>query len=142
MLACLPACLQRCCWGRGALGTGSVLQLPALPLCHGPWQSRRRHGCGRSHLGKPAICCRRLLTPYTNPCNATVGVQGLYLLLKPTGPSPCRPGPNAPLSWVRACVQVLDPKSKWRSKILLGLNLYGMDYSASRDAREPITGAR
>ncbi|XP_069397077.1 chitinase domain-containing protein 1 isoform X2 [Delphinus delphis] len=51
-------------------------------------------------------------------------------------------GPNAPLSWVRACVQVLDPKSKWRSKILLGLNFYGMDYSASKDTREPVIGAR
>lgn len=53
-----------------------------------------------------------------------------------------RPGPNAPLSWVRACVQVLDPKSRWRSKILLGLNFYGMDYSAARDSREPVIGAR
>lgn len=53
-----------------------------------------------------------------------------------------QPGPNAPLSWVRACVQVLDPKSRWRSKILLGLNFYGMDYAASKDAREPIIGAR
>ncbi|XP_004717231.1 chitinase domain-containing protein 1 [Echinops telfairi] len=53
-----------------------------------------------------------------------------------------QPGPNAPLSWVRACVQVLDPKSKWRSKILLGLNFYGVDYSASRDAREPVVGSR
>uniref|UniRef100_A0A8D0QYI0 Chitinase domain-containing protein 1 n=2 Tax=Sus scrofa TaxID=9823 RepID=A0A8D0QYI0_PIG len=57
-------------------------------------------------------------------------------------PSARRPGPNAPLSWVRACVQVLDPKSRWRSKILLGLNFYGMDYAASKDAREPIIGAR
>ncbi|XP_005859280.1 PREDICTED: chitinase domain-containing protein 1 isoform X1 [Myotis brandtii] len=57
-------------------------------------------------------------------------------------PSPQQPGPNAPLSWVRACVQVLDPKSKWRSKILLGLNFYGMDYSAARDSREPVIGAR
>ncbi|XP_064432018.1 chitinase domain-containing protein 1 isoform X7 [Mirounga angustirostris] len=57
-------------------------------------------------------------------------------------PTAQQPGPNAPLSWVRACVQVLDPKSKWRSKILLGLNLYGMDYAASRDAREPVIGAR
>ncbi|XP_058435310.1 chitinase domain-containing protein 1 isoform X2 [Marmota monax] len=52
-----------------------------------------------------------------------------------------QPGPNAPLSWVRACVQALDPKSKWRSKILLGLNFYGMDYAASKDAREPVIGA-
>uniref|UniRef100_A0ABI7W522 Chitinase domain-containing protein 1 n=1 Tax=Felis catus TaxID=9685 RepID=A0ABI7W522_FELCA len=57
-------------------------------------------------------------------------------------PTAQQPGPNAPLSWVRACVQVLDPKSKWRSKILLGLNLYGMDYAASRDAREPVVGTR
>ena len=57
-------------------------------------------------------------------------------------PTAQQPGPNAPLSWVRACVQVLDPKSRWRSKILLGLNLYGMDHSASRDAREPVIGPR
>uniref|UniRef100_A0A452THJ6 Chitinase domain-containing protein 1 n=1 Tax=Ursus maritimus TaxID=29073 RepID=A0A452THJ6_URSMA len=57
-------------------------------------------------------------------------------------PTAQQPGPNAPLSWVRACVQVLDPKSRWRSKILLGLNLYGTDYAASRDAREPVVGAR
>nr|XP_031304138.1 chitinase domain-containing protein 1 isoform X1 [Camelus dromedarius] len=57
-------------------------------------------------------------------------------------PTAQQPGPNAPLSWVRACVQVLDPKSRWRSKILLGLNLYGMDHSASRDAREPVIGTR
>ncbi|XP_037373236.1 chitinase domain-containing protein 1 [Talpa occidentalis] len=53
-----------------------------------------------------------------------------------------QPGPNAPLSWVRACVQVLDPEARWRSKILLGLNLYGMDYAASRDGREPVVGPR
>ncbi|KAM5246874.1 chitinase domain-containing protein 1 isoform 1-T1 [Ctenodactylus gundi] len=52
------------------------------------------------------------------------------------------PGPNAPLSWVRVCVQILDPKSMWRSKILLGLNFYGMDYTASKDAREPVIGTR
>ncbi|XP_035885782.1 chitinase domain-containing protein 1 isoform X2 [Phyllostomus discolor] len=57
-------------------------------------------------------------------------------------PTAQQPGPNAPLSWVRACVQVLDPKSRWRSKILLGLNFYGMDYSASKDAREPVVGTR
>ncbi|XP_007947480.1 chitinase domain-containing protein 1 [Orycteropus afer afer] len=53
-----------------------------------------------------------------------------------------QPGPNAPLSWVRACVQVLDPKARWRSKILLGLNFYGMDYAAAKDAREPVVGTR
>ncbi|XP_056657091.1 chitinase domain-containing protein 1 [Monodelphis domestica] len=48
------------------------------------------------------------------------------------------PGPNAPLSWVRDCIEILDPDSKWRSKILLGLNFYGMDFSATTDSREPI----
>ncbi|XP_074193053.1 chitinase domain-containing protein 1 isoform X2 [Rhinolophus sinicus] len=57
-------------------------------------------------------------------------------------PTAQQPGPNAPLSWVRACVQVLDPKAQWRSKILLGLNFYGSDYSASRGGREPVVGAR
>nr|XP_042718118.1 chitinase domain-containing protein 1 isoform X3 [Chrysemys picta bellii] len=52
------------------------------------------------------------------------------------------PGPNSPLPWVRACVQVLDPESKWRSKILLGLNFYGMDYSALGASGEPILGNR
>lgn len=57
-------------------------------------------------------------------------------------PSSCRPGPNAPLSWVRACVQMLDPKGRWRSKILLGLNFYGSEYAASRGGREPVVGTR
>ncbi|XP_037694701.1 chitinase domain-containing protein 1 [Choloepus didactylus] len=57
-------------------------------------------------------------------------------------PTAQQPGPNAPLSWVRACVQVLDPDSKWRSKILLGLNFYGMDYASSKDSREPVVGSR
>ncbi|XP_030338577.1 chitinase domain-containing protein 1 isoform X3 [Strigops habroptila] len=56
--------------------------------------------------------------------------------------TPQRPGPNSPLPWVRACVQVLDPDSKWRSKILLGLNFYGMDYSALGASGEPIVGSR
>uniref|UniRef100_A0A7M4FBK6 Chitinase domain-containing protein 1 n=1 Tax=Crocodylus porosus TaxID=8502 RepID=A0A7M4FBK6_CROPO len=56
--------------------------------------------------------------------------------------APQRPGPNSPLPWVRACVQMLDPESKWRSKILLGLNFYGMDYSALGASGEPIFGSR
>ncbi|XP_062974819.1 chitinase domain-containing protein 1 isoform X2 [Elgaria multicarinata webbii] len=54
--------------------------------------------------------------------------------------TPQRPGPNSPLPWMRACVQMLDPESKWRSKILLGLNFYGMDYSALSASGEPIFG--
>uniref|UniRef100_A0A8D0GJ78 Chitinase domain-containing protein 1 n=1 Tax=Sphenodon punctatus TaxID=8508 RepID=A0A8D0GJ78_SPHPU len=56
--------------------------------------------------------------------------------------APQRPGPNSPLPWVQACVQVLDPESRWRSKILLGLNFYGMDYSALGASGEPILGNR
>ncbi|XP_074741429.1 chitinase domain-containing protein 1 isoform X5 [Strix uralensis] len=56
--------------------------------------------------------------------------------------TPQRPGPNSPLPWVRACVQVLDPDSRWRNKILLGLNFYGMDYSALGASGEPILGGR
>ncbi|KAM7108744.1 chitinase domain-containing protein 1 isoform 4-T6 [Ciconia maguari] len=56
--------------------------------------------------------------------------------------TPQRPGPNSPLPWVQACVQVLDPDSKWRNKILLGLNFYGMDYSALGASGEPILGSR
>ncbi|XP_066491906.1 chitinase domain-containing protein 1 [Tiliqua scincoides] len=56
--------------------------------------------------------------------------------------SPQRPGPNSPLPWMRACVQMLDPESKWRNKILLGLNFYGMDYSALSASGEPIFGNR
>ncbi|XP_020834991.1 chitinase domain-containing protein 1 isoform X1 [Phascolarctos cinereus] len=52
------------------------------------------------------------------------------------------PGPNAPLSWVRDCIEILDPDSKSRDKILLGLNFYGMDFSATSDSREPILGDR
>ncbi|XP_062831881.1 chitinase domain-containing protein 1 isoform X2 [Anolis carolinensis] len=54
--------------------------------------------------------------------------------------APQRPGPNSPLPWMRACVQMLDPESKWRNKILLGLNFYGMDYSALSASGEPIFG--
>ncbi|NP_001087530.1 chitinase domain-containing protein 1 isoform X1 [Xenopus laevis] len=56
--------------------------------------------------------------------------------------SPQRPGPNSPISWVQACVQLLDPESKWRKKILLGLHFYGMDYSALGATGEPILGNR
>lgn len=87
----------------------------------------------------PPHCARRSLPQSGGP---QWTARGLCLLPKTTPALPCRPGPNAPLSWVRACVQVLDPKAKWRSKILLGLNFYGTDYSTSRDARESVVGAR
>ncbi|KAM6926857.1 chitinase domain-containing protein 1-like [Lycodopsis pacificus] len=51
-----------------------------------------------------------------------------------------RPGPNSPLPWVRDCVLQLAPNTQWREKILLGLNLYGLDYASQ--GTEPIVGER
>jgi len=45
--------------------------------------------------------------------------------------SPQRPGPNSPLRWDHDCVEKLVPRAddSRRSKILLGLNFYGNDYT-------------
>ncbi|XP_077372855.1 chitinase domain-containing protein 1 [Festucalex cinctus] len=51
-----------------------------------------------------------------------------------------KPGPSSPVLWVKDCVLQLDPKKEWRSKILLGLNLYGLDFSNQQT--EPILGGR
>lgn len=51
-----------------------------------------------------------------------------------------RPGPSSPLPWVRDCVLQLSPNTQWRQKILIGLNLYGLDFS--NQAAEPILGIR
>ncbi|KAK9516606.1 hypothetical protein VZT92_024526 [Zoarces viviparus] len=57
--------------------------------------------------------------------------------------SVARLGPNAPLPWVRDCVLQLAPNTQWREKILLGLNLYGLDYpSQGPEGTEPIVGHR
>ncbi len=49
-------------------------------------------------------------------------------------------GPNAPLRWVRRCVETLDPDPKRgrRRKILLGLNFYGLRFTA--DGGGHLTG--
>ncbi len=52
-----------------------------------------------------------------------------------------RPGPSAPLPWVRECVLQLAPHSEWREKILLGINMYGLDFS-SQGGAEPLLGER
>lgn len=51
-----------------------------------------------------------------------------------------RPGPSSPLPWVRDCVLQLAPNAQWRQKILLGLNLYGLDFASQ--GTEPILGGR
>lgn len=42
-----------------------------------------------------------------------------------------RPGPNSPIKWIRECVKTLVPKatSPIRAKLLMGLNMYGYDFS-------------
>jgi len=52
--------------------------------------------------------------------------------------SPQRPGPNSPLPWVKKCVETLDPDGVFNSKLLLGLNFYGNDYTATGGG--PILG--
>ncbi|XP_035013433.1 chitinase domain-containing protein 1 [Hippoglossus stenolepis] len=54
--------------------------------------------------------------------------------------SGARPGPSAPLAWVRDCVLQLAPDTQWRQKILLGLNMYGLDFGSQ--GTEPILGGR
>nr|XP_020487101.1 chitinase domain-containing protein 1 isoform X1 [Labrus bergylta] len=49
-----------------------------------------------------------------------------------------RAGPSSPLPWVRECVLQLAPDTQWRQKILLGLNLYGLDFASQ--GTEPILG--
>uniref|UniRef100_A0A8K9XEF6 Chitinase domain-containing protein 1 n=1 Tax=Oncorhynchus mykiss TaxID=8022 RepID=A0A8K9XEF6_ONCMY len=51
-----------------------------------------------------------------------------------------RPGPSSPLPWLRECVLELSPNNQWRHKILLGLNLYGLDFSTY--GAEPLLGGR
>ncbi|XP_050298757.1 chitinase domain-containing protein 1 [Anthonomus grandis grandis] len=52
--------------------------------------------------------------------------------------SPKRPGPNAPLNWIEESVKYICPDEAMRSKILMGMNFYGNDYSVN--GGEPITG--
>ncbi|XP_012282892.1 chitinase domain-containing protein 1 [Orussus abietinus] len=53
-----------------------------------------------------------------------------------------RPGPNSPLDWVRQCVEELVPNQDDpnRSKILLGINFYGNNYTP--EGGGPIIGSQ
>ena len=53
-----------------------------------------------------------------------------------------RPGPNSPVNWIRECVKALAPKpsSPIRKKLLMGLNMYGYDYTPSGGG--PIIGSK
>ncbi|XP_010769757.1 chitinase domain-containing protein 1 [Notothenia coriiceps] len=54
--------------------------------------------------------------------------------------SGARAGPSSPLPWVRDCVLQLAPNTQWRQKILLGLNMYGLDFASQ--GTEPLLGGR
>lgn len=64
----------------------------------------------------------------------------LFSLMTYDYSSPQRPGPNSPINWVQNCVETLVPdrKANVASKILLGLNFYGNDYTVSGGG--PIVG--
>ena len=49
-------------------------------------------------------------------------------------------GPNAPLSWIKQCVDTIDPHGQHRTKILLGLNFYG--YMFSTQGSGPLIGSQ
>uniref|UniRef100_A0A1A8QSX5 Chitinase domain-containing protein 1 n=1 Tax=Nothobranchius rachovii TaxID=451742 RepID=A0A1A8QSX5_9TELE len=66
-------------------------------------------------------------------------VDGFSLMTYDYSSGP-NPGPSAPLPWVRECVLQLSPNTQWRQKILLGLNLYGLDFSSH--GAEPVLGGR
>lgn len=40
-------------------------------------------------------------------------------------------GPNAPIVWVKECIEHISPDESKRDKILTGLNFYGNDYTPS-----------
>lgn len=52
------------------------------------------------------------------------------------------PGPNAPINWIKECIDALvpDPESDLRSKLLMGMNLYGNDYTPNGGG--PIIGSQ
>lgn len=54
--------------------------------------------------------------------------------------SVARPGPNAPLPWARACLERLSSSGKSLDKVLLGVNLYGNEYTG--DGGGPILAGR
>lgn len=66
------------------------------------------------------------------------GDVNLFSLMSYDYSSPQRPGPNSPLPWVKKCIQTLDPDGLFNSKLLLGLNFYGNDYTATGGG--PILG--
>ncbi|XP_076159674.1 chitinase domain-containing protein 1 [Alosa pseudoharengus] len=109
------------------------------------------HLCEALQAGK--LTCVLVIPPAVAPGSGQPGMFGReefeklapvvdgFSLMTYDYSSPDRPGPSAPLHWMQDCVLQLDPHSQWRQKILLGLNLYGLDFSTQGGA-EPLLGNR
>ncbi|KAJ3118086.1 Chitinase domain-containing protein 1 [Physocladia obscura] len=54
--------------------------------------------------------------------------------------NPQKPGPNSPIHWVKDNVLRLAPNKEDRAKLLVGLNMYGNDYSKYR--HESLIGSK
>ena len=57
------------------------------------------------------------------------GGVDFFALLNYGHSSPPVAGPNSPIKWPRQCVETLDPEKRFRSKILLGLQFDGYEYT-------------
>ncbi|KTF80453.1 hypothetical protein cypCar_00030403, partial [Cyprinus carpio] len=101
------------------------------------------HLCETLKAGK--LTCVLVVPPSVAPGSGQPGMFGRedFEKLAPVVDafSLMTPGPSAPLPWVRECVLQLAPHSQWRHKILLGINLYGLDFS-SHGGAEPLLGTR
>uniref|UniRef100_A0A8C1HGP7 Chitinase domain-containing protein 1 n=1 Tax=Cyprinus carpio carpio TaxID=630221 RepID=A0A8C1HGP7_CYPCA len=109
------------------------------------------HLCETLKAGK--LSCVLVIPPSVTPGSGQPGMFGredfeklapvvdAFSLMTYDYSGPGRPGPSAPLAWVRECVLQLAPHSQWRHKILLGINLYGLDFS-SHGGAEPLLGGR
>ena len=61
-----------------------------------------------------------------------------------------RPGPNAPVGWVKGVVEALLTGEKgegeagegWREKVLVGVNFYGMHWKQEGERGEPVVGSQ
>ena len=50
-----------------------------------------------------------------------------------------QPGPSSPLPWVESCVSVLSPAYEHRHKIIIGVNMFGNEFS--RQGHTPLDAA-
>ncbi|XP_061101392.1 chitinase domain-containing protein 1 [Conger conger] len=99
------------------------------------------------------LTCMLVIPPALSPSTGQPGMFGRkdfeqlapvvdgFSLMTYDFSGPDRPGPSSPIPWVRECVLQLAPETRWREKILLGLNLYGMQFSSLGGA-DPLMGAR